>query len=71
MQPLKPEVKEAILAERADVDAADVQEYERLLSRRFTIDPDRPSTESATAADSDGERLRELHEKLFGPRPRP
>ena len=43
MEPLKPEEKEAILKKNPLADPADIEEYERLLSERFTVDPNRRS----------------------------
>lgn len=42
MEPLKPVTKENILALRPEADPADIEEYERLLAERFTVDPDLP-----------------------------
>ena len=73
MEPLKPEVVRGIL-DAAEPAAApmmhdDIEEYERLLSERFTRDPDLPkSPEQAIAADQSEERITELHSRLFGNR---
>lgn len=68
MQPLKPEDKLAILNDNPAADPAEIQEYEKLLSQRFTMDPDAPAADAV--ADDGGfnieQRLRELHDKLFG-----
>ena len=74
MEPLKPEQKAAILAERPAASPADIEEYERLLAERFTHDPSQPVPAAAPRASfltfEDRERrLRELHNKLFGPLP--
>ena len=61
MEPMKPETKARILGENPEVQPAEIEEYERLLSRRFTIGPDLPSN----ARDEIESRLAELHRKLF------
>ncbi len=71
MQPLKPDQKRAILENSPQAQPGDIREYERLLSLRFTEDPDqRPAgspagpTERAVTPDSvEGRelRIRELH----------
>ena len=78
MEPMKPETKSALLAARPEAQPADLEEYQRLLSLRYTRDP---STEPAGAPpaaearlvsrESEGAtvreaRLAELHRKLFG-----
>jgi hypothetical protein len=68
MEPLKPDVKEAILRNRPQAAPEEIEEYERLLAERFTIDPDMPRAPDAAAADQAREtRLAELYQKLFGP----
>ena len=79
MEPLKPHQKAAILANSPSAQPGDIDEYERLLSNRFTQDPDfavaalapvaGASMESAFSKSrtiSSEQRLAELHEKLFG-----
>lgn len=80
MEPLKPEVKKRILADRPQAAPQDIEEYERLLAERFMSDPNAPTASAlppgAPQAIYRGERpcdahvrearLRELHEKLFG-----
>ena len=75
MEPLKPETKQSILANRPDAVPEDIQEYERLLAQRFTVEPSRVPvgvglTAPAAAPDQAGPlreaRLRELYKKLFG-----
>ena len=39
MEPLKPETKQQILANNPQAAPEDLEEYERLLSQRFTVDP--------------------------------
>jgi hypothetical protein len=67
MQPIRPEIREQILA--ADPTAeSDIQEYERLLAARFTRDPDfPPATEPAGAERStaDQDKLRHLRDRLL------
>jgi hypothetical protein len=66
MEPLKPETKAKILEERPQAAPEDIEEYERLLSERFTVDPDLPaSPEAARALDEQESRLEELSRKLF------
>ena len=77
MQPLSPDDKKNILQNRPQAQPADIEEYERLLSLRFSEDPDtKPKggmvsdLEFQSHLDSRtklNERLRELHQKLFGP----
>jgi hypothetical protein len=82
MEPLKPDIKKQILANRPQAAPADIEEYERLLSQRFSVDPHvGPASISAVsvvpqrtamAASSVPDavkreaRLAELHQKLFG-----
>lgn len=80
MEPLKPEVKQQILANRPQAAPQDIEEYERLLAERFTSDPNAPSASalppgapqaicaSERLCDSRAReaRLSELYEKLFG-----
>ncbi len=72
MEPLKPEVKEELLRDNPLASPADVEEYERLLAERFTVDPDRhPSAQPAAAADREA-RLAELYRRIYRPdRPNP
>ena len=42
MEPLKPEVKRQLTQNNPLASPQDVEEYERLLSERFTIDPSLP-----------------------------
>ncbi|HEX8694455.1 MAG TPA: hypothetical protein VF746_18680 [Longimicrobium sp.] len=66
MEPLKPETKARILEESLQAAPEDIEEYERLLSERFTVDPDLPaSPEAAHAVDERESRLQELARKLF------
>jgi len=74
MEPLKPEEKRAILKNRPNAQPEDIEEYERLLSVRFTEDPDfgraKVKTEdnilTLSPQNSLEERLAQLHAKLFG-----
>jgi hypothetical protein len=70
MEPIKPEHKQKWLSRNLAVSSEDIHEYELLLSRRFTTDPDFPQVpKSGTppAAPSDEEkRLQELADKIFG-----
>lgn len=72
MQPMKPEQKRAALESRPQAQPSDLAEYERLLSERFTRDPDRPQPAGAPHTQAIGvrvdaeARLKELHRILFG-----
>jgi hypothetical protein len=67
MEPLKPERIQQLL-KRPQVLPADIEEYERLLSERFTIDPDVPrSPQQEVMIQARETRLQEIHQKLFGP----
>ena len=66
MEPMKPEVKDNLLQNNPQADPQDLEEYERLLSERFTVDPDVAKAPESFDADNAREnRLRELHQKLF------
>jgi len=66
MEPLKPEVRKRILDEHPQASPEDIEEYERLLSERFTVDPDLPmAPEVSDQRNADEERLAELYDKLF------
>jgi hypothetical protein len=66
MEPLKPEVKKSVLENKPQADAADIEEYQRLLSLRFTVNPEAQGAPEARERSADIEkRLRELHQKLF------
>ena len=69
MEPLKPVDKKQILESNPAAEPGDIEEYERLLSQRFTVDPDLPTEPGLVSVDSRETRLRELHQKLFGRRP--
>jgi hypothetical protein len=73
MEPLKPQDKHRILAENPAADPAEVEEYERLLSERFAVDPDAPvAAPNAVWSGIDVHvreaRIAELYQKLFGSR---
>lgn len=69
MQPLKPEEKRSVLENRPQAQPSDLEEYERLLSLRFTQDPDEKP--AASPQESKGEdvgreaRIKQLYRKLF------
>jgi hypothetical protein len=70
MEPLKPQDKHRILADNPAADPAEVEEYERLLSERFAVDPDAPVAAPNAAWSGidvhDREaRIAELYQKLF------
>ena len=68
MEPLKPEEKDFILENNPQASPEEVEEYEQLLSMRFTQDPDLPA-DPAVESDADfrESRLSELYEKLIRP----
>ena len=71
MQPMKPADVHRILSQRPDVTLDHIHEYQQLLSDWQKRGPDR----NAALANSDTQkarvtRLNELHEKLFGDRPK-
>lgn len=64
MEPQKPKEK-LEMVERAEGTEAEAAEYEELLSRRFTKDPDAPMPESAQEdTRNDRSRLRALYRKF-------
>lgn len=68
MEPLKPETKSKILAENPQAAPEDIQEYERLLAERFTVDPDlpmAPESEAEPTPEGREQRLQYLYRKLF------
>lgn len=68
MEPLKPEDKTFILENNPQASPEEIEEYEQLLSVRFTEDPDlapEPALESVTR--SRESRLTELYQKLIAP----
>ncbi|MGL4555291.1 MAG: hypothetical protein ACRC33_29340 [Gemmataceae bacterium] len=66
VEPLKPAARQSILAAAPAATEADVEEYERLLSKRYTKDPS-AGRAAAAAPDPDEARLKQLIHKLFGP----
>jgi len=71
MQPMKPEQKRSILENSPQAQPSDLEEYERLLSLRFTEDPDQQpaaSPEEQSEADVQlkrEDRIKQLYRKLF------
>ena len=65
MEPPKPHKRDEVLRKVPGATAAEYEEYERLLSKRFTKDPSKKKLAPA-APDPDEERLKELTKKLFG-----
>jgi hypothetical protein len=66
MEPLKPETKKFLLEALPQADPEEVEEYERLLAERFTVDPDIAKAPDEKSAHQEREsRLAELHQKLF------
>lgn len=65
MEPPKPAEKARVLAAVPTATAAEYEEYERLLSKRYTKDPSARHT-PPVAPDPDEARLMELTKKLFG-----
>ena len=67
MEPLRPEAKRAILNATPQAEP-EIDEYERLLAERFTIDPDAPAPQPGwlSSRTSDREqRLQDLHPQGF------
>jgi hypothetical protein len=72
MEPLKPDVKKSVLENSPQAGAADLEEYERLLSLRFTVNPEaQGAPEARERRASIEKRIRELHQKLFPKSSRP
>jgi hypothetical protein len=71
MQPMKPEQIRSALMNRPEAQPSDLEEYQRLLSQRFTTDPDREQPAAAPLIEKGRvdreERLRELYRTLFQP----
>jgi peptidase E len=66
MQPMKPEEVDRILTDRKDVTRDHVDEYQRLVAKRFDVNPHISKTSSQTAEHAAREqRLRELHHLIF------
>ena len=77
MEPLKPEIKKQLAQCSLQASPQDVEEYERLLSERFTVDPSRSAARStahverlaapnAVSPEEKREaRLKELYQKLY------
>jgi len=71
MQPLKPNEERSVLENNPQAQPSDLEEYERLLSLRFTEDPDQrpvasPQQEDEADVDLGREaRIQQLHRKLF------
>jgi hypothetical protein len=66
MEPLKSQDRARILRENPQADPGDLEEYELLLSKRFTLDPDVPAEPGNSSAAEDVEaRIAYLHRKLF------
>lgn len=63
MEPPKPGDKETILAKAPNATSEEYDEYQQLLSKRFSKEPKK---HQSFAADPDESRLRELTKKLFG-----
>ena len=70
MEPLKPEMKRKLLEAQRQATPADIEEYERLLAERFTLDPDLPQTSiMESTVNAKEARLAQLHKLLFGTPP--
>ncbi|HSS98019.1 MAG TPA: hypothetical protein VLK33_13355 [Terriglobales bacterium] len=78
MQPLKPEEKSRILSTNPQAAPEDLSRYEKLLSERFTIDPDaaqparapeaeesEPVARSGRSLEQVEAELKALHRRLF------
>jgi hypothetical protein len=53
MEPMDPEKKASILATAFDATEDDVDEYERLLAERFTVDPNMPRVPAPPSAEAE------------------
>lgn len=68
MEPLKPEDKTFILENNPQASPDEIEEYEQLLSVRFTEDPDiAPEPTLDSAVHFRESRLAELYQKLIAP----
>jgi hypothetical protein len=66
MQPLKPEERNRILRDVPEARPEEIDEYERLLSEIFMVDPSMPRSADAVDKNQENERrLSELFRKLF------
>jgi len=65
VEPRKPADRQAILRAKPHVTPAELDEYERLLSKRYSKPPAQKSR-LAAAPDPDDARLKELTAKIFG-----
>lgn len=68
MEPMKPELRRAILEANPQAEPQDIDEYEQLLAERFAIDPNAPNAAPFALETVSGireARLAELHRKLF------
>jgi hypothetical protein len=65
MEPPKPEKRAQILRNAPDANAAEYEEYERLLALHFTKDPSTRRDSRTAMPDPDEVRLEELRKKLF------
>jgi hypothetical protein len=73
MEPLKPRAK-LELSSRPKASPQDVEEYERLLSERYTVDPNpdlrtQPTLEPNAVKPASEIRLETLYKKLYGNTP--
>jgi hypothetical protein len=68
MEPLRPEVKRAILEQVPAASPEEIDEYERLLAESFTRDPSELQAQGDAMFREKGEsRLQHLYEKLILP----
>ncbi|MBZ5525869.1 MAG: hypothetical protein LAP21_26905 [Acidobacteriia bacterium] len=72
MEPLKPEQKRSVLGNNSQAQPSDIEEYERLLSLRYTEDPDQqpatfPEKDAGSVHAQREARIKELYQKLFAP----
>jgi hypothetical protein len=70
MQPLKPNEERSVLENNPQAQPSDLEEYERLLSLRFTEDPDQRPAASPHEGEAEVDlgreaRIQQLHRKLF------
>lgn len=64
MQPMKTAERAALLKDKPNVQSSDIAEYERLLSQRFTRDPDFPTPNQNPSSNDIEERIAYLQRKL-------
>lgn len=61
VEPLKPDLRDELKAEHEGLQDADIDRMEELISRRFTLDPERDAAELRAV---DSERARLIRERM-------